>query len=346
VILQQLSDAVGISGREDAVRKIILESVTPHLSDVVIDSIGNVTGRQVGTAPQPVRVMIAAHMDEVGFIVTGIESDGLLKFKAVGGMDDRILPGLRVRVGDDLLAGVILWVPIHLNQDQNVIKISNLRIDVGGSSKDEVGGKVKVGDRIAFDSRYQALSDKVVRGKAFDDRAGCALLVDVVQAGPYANDVLAAFTTQEEIGTRGAQVAVRRLQPHIALILEGTTAHDLPNPLQDPDDETATNPTTRMGHGPAITLLDASMIAHPKLRLFVQRTAEKHGIPYQFKTNPGGGTDGAVIHQAEGGIPTCVISMPCRYIHSPLALLNLDDYAHGLRLVQAVLNDITAADWA
>lgn len=341
MILKELSEAIGVSGKEDAVRKIVLQAIRGHVSDVMIDPLGGVSARKAGSDSGRPRVMVAAHMDEVGFMVTGIDGDGLLRFTNIGGLDDRILPGLRVRVGDNLLPGCIVWTPIHKNRDQNVVKLKNLRIDIGATSKDNAAGQVKPGDRVAFDSRFIELGDSMVRGKAFDDRVGCSLLVDVLQADAYPVDVLAAFTVQEEIGLRGALVAAQRLEPDVAIVLEGTTANDLPNPLALRDDDSDINPTCRIGAGPVLTLMDRSMIVNPRLVDFVRATAEANGIPFQYKTQLGGGTDGGAIHMATVGRPTVVISMPCRYIHSPISLLHRDDYRHTLQLVQALLRDLT-----
>lgn len=338
MMLKELSQAVGVSGKEDAVRTIVLEAIKDHAEQIVIDPLGSVTALKRGTAANARRVMIAAHMDEIGFMVTGFEGDGTIRFAAIGGVDDRMLPGLRVKIGDAGVAGVILWTPIHKNREQNVVKLSSLRIDIGATSKDEASGKVKRGDRIIFDSAYAEIGEHVLRGKAFDDRAGCSLLIDVLRGGDYPVDVLAAFTVQEEIGVRGAQVAAQRLQPAIALVLEGTTANDLPNPTADPDDLNAINPTCRMGAGPVISVIDSSMIVHPRLLAFVRETAQQEGIPYQIKSMPGGGTDGGIIHRSNAGVPTAVISMPCRYIHSPTALLDRRDYEQGLALVKAILH--------
>lgn len=342
MILKELSEAVGVSGKEDAVRKIVLNAIKDRVTDMRIDPLGSVTALQKGTAANPLRVMVAAHMDEIGFMVMGFDSDGLIRFASVGGVDDRILPGLRVKVGDSGVPGVVVWAPIHKTSGQNsAVKLDALRIDIGADGKNGASGKVNRGDRIAFDAPFAELGEQVLRGKAFDDRAGCSLLVDLLQGGPYAVDVLAAFTVQEEIGLRGARVAAQALKPDAALVLEGTTAHDLPDPTADPDDRTRRNPATRMGHGPALTVMDRSMIADPRLLGFLRRTAEANGIPYQLKTALGGGTDAGAIHVANAGVPSAVISLPCRYIHSPAALLHRDDYANALRLLQAALNSLT-----
>lgn len=341
MILKELSEAIGVSGNEDAVRKLVVDAIKGHVDEFRIDAMGSVTAVKKGSGGNLPRVMLDAHMDEIGFMVTGFDKDGLIHFTNVGGVDDRILPGLRVKVGESRLPGVIIWKPIHKGNDQNVVSMSNLRIDVGASSKDSLNSKVKRGDRIAFDSAYMEIGDKVLRGKSFDDRAGCSLLIDVLQGGPYPVDVLAAFTVQEEIGLRGAKVAAQTLKPDVAFALEGTTAHDVINPKIEPDDEDEVNPTCRMGYGPALTVMDRSMIVDPRVLRFLRETAESNSIPYQLKTQLGGGTDAGAIHLANAGVPSGVISLPCRYIHSPSAYLHRDDYDNALKLIQAVLNNIT-----
>lgn len=341
MLLKELSEAMGVSGDESAVRKIILEAIKDHVTDIQIDSMGNLTAFKKGTGTSNFRLMLAAHMDEVGFMVTGFDSNNAIRFTNVGGIDDRILPGLRVKIGAEQVPGVILWTPIHKNREQNVKAMKDLRIDIGATGKNGAEGKVKRGDRIVFDSYYAEISETMVRGKAFDDRVGCSLLVDILQGGDYPVDIVAAFTVQEEIGLRGAQVAAQRLKPDMALILEGTTANDIPNPDADPDDTMQDNPTSRIGGGPVLTFMDRSMITPPHLLKFLKDTAKANGIPYQLKTMLGGGTDAGQIHQASGGIPSAVISMPCRYIHSPVAYLSKVDYANDLKLVQAALHSVS-----
>lgn len=341
MILKELSEAIGVSGKEDAVRKVVLDAIKGHAQDITIDAMGSVTALKPGTAGRNLRVMLAAHMDEVGFIVTGFEGDGLIRFAAIGGIDDRILPGLRVKIGDSNVPGVILWSPIHHNKETNVVKLANLRIDIGATSKDEANGKIKLGDRIAFDSTYMQLGDKMLRGKAFDDRVGCSLLVDVLQSDSYPVDLIAAFTVQEEIGLRGAQVVAQRCQPDIVIALEGAPCFDLPNPLADADDTDEPNPIARLRGGPVITVMDASLIAHPGLVAFLKRIAAENGIPYQHKMKLGGGTDAGAIHQTGLGAAAVVISVPCRYIHTPTAMLHRDDYDNALKLVKAALHALT-----
>lgn len=339
--LKDLSEAIGVSGDESAVRQIVLDAIKDHVTDIRIDPMGSVTALKKGTGESDMRVMIAAHMDEIGFMITGHDSNGLLSFTNIGGIDDRILPGLRLKIGKDQIPGVVVWKPIHLGYDQKVVKLKNLRIDIGATSKDSAQGKVKRGDRATFDSRYMELGEKTLRGKAFDDRVGCSVLIDVLQGGPYPVDVLAAFTVQEEVGLRGARVAAQALKPDMAIALEGTTAHDVPDPTADADEVLVTNPGCKLGDGPALTVMDRSMITPPRLLNFLREVGDTEGIPYQLKTALGGGTDAGVIHLTNAGVPSLVVSVPCRYIHSPAAYLNRDDYANTVKLVQAALKQVT-----
>jgi len=340
MILERLSQAIGVSGEEDEVRDILQEALRGHVQDMSVDALGNLCAIQRGSEQPDFRVMIAAHMDEVGLMVTAVDSNGLLQFTNVGGIDPRILPGMRVKVGPKRRPGVILWKPIHMGRDTQALAIDALRIDVGAEDK----SAAQPGDRIAFDSAYRQLSPDVVRGKAFDDRVGCAILVDILQQGPYPVTVAAAFTAQEEVGLRGATVAVRRLEPHAAIVLEGTTANDIPDPnYEAAAGDLPPRPTARLGAGVALTLSDGSLIPDPRAIAFLQETAAAHDIPVQMKAFGGSATDGGAIYSAQGGIPTMVLSVPCRYIHSPYALMNLQDYRHTLALAQAALRRIRPA---
>ena len=338
MLLESLSNAIGVSGEEDEVRSLILPAIRHHVTDIQVDALGNLTAIQRGTVHPDFTVMIAAHMDEIGMMVTAVDSNGLIQFASIGGIDPRILPGLRVKVGPKRTPGVILWKPIHLGRDMKTVPIDSLRIDVGATDKSAAAP----GDRIAFDSGYAHLSPKVVRGKAFDDRVGCSVLIDILRAGPSPVTIAAAFTAQEEIGLRGAKVAAQRLKPDAAIVLEGTYADDVPNPNFEADaGDLPKNPGARFGQGAVITLSDRQMITDRRVLRFLRETAEMNDIAFQMKTVDGGGTDGGAIHTAQAGIPTMPISAPCRYIHTPTALLNLDDYASVLNLARAVLNRLT-----
>lgn len=341
MIIKELSDAVGVSGAEDEVRAIILKAIKDHVEDIRIDPMGNVLAVKRGARPQAgdLRVMIAAHMDEVGFMVTSIEGDGTLRVSSVGGFDDRILPGKRVVVGEKKVPGVFDWKPIHMNRDQNVVSLGQLRIDLGANGKDEVNGKVKIGDRATFNTEYIERGGMGI-GKALDDRVGCAVLVELVQGEPFPFDLHVAFTVQEEIGLRGARVAAQAIEPDVAFVLETTTAHDLPAPDDDPEAPSA-SPVTELGKGPAITLVDHSVIVDQRLVKHLRETAEAEGIPYQYKRAMSGGTDAGVIFTSGAGVPSATVSVPCRYIHGPQGMCNLDDVAQTVKLVRAALQRLT-----
>lgn len=343
-LLQGLSEARGISGQEGAARALILEAIEGQVEDVRVDALGNVLARRPGRdgAGLP-RVLLTAHMDEVGFMLRSIDGDGLLRFYAVGGIDARILPGLRVEVGREALPGVILWRPIHLGREQKALPLEQLRIDIGALDRADAARHVKAGDMITFATEFTQPAAGTLRGKALDNRAGCALLVELLQGADWPCDVLVAFTTQEEIGLHGAQVAARALQPDLAIVLESTPAHDLPEPGAEPDERTAPNPATRQGAGPALTVMDRSMIADPRLLAWLRAVAAEQEIPVQLKSASGGGTDGGAIHLADEGVPTAVVAMPARYIHGPAALLRVSDYEHSLALLRAALQDVRPA---
>ncbi|NPV68174.1 MAG: M42 family metallopeptidase [Anaerolineae bacterium] len=343
MMIKELSEAIGVSGQEDAVREVILKAIKDHVKDIRIDPLGNVLAVKPGdgTRPEAPRVMVAAHMDEVGFMVLGIDANGAIRVGAVGGFDPRILPGLRVVIGQDRVPAVFNWKPIHMGYDRTTVTLDNLRLDIGATSKEQANGKVNVGDRAAFVTAYRE-HGRIAVGKAFDDRVGCAVLIELIQGEPLPFDVHVAFTVQEEVGLRGAQVAAQAIKPDVAFVLEGTTAHDLP-PVEEDPEAPRTSPVTELGKGPALTLADNSVIVDRRLLNHLRETAEVEGIPYQYKQAAIGGTDAGAIMVANAGVPSAVISVPCRYIHSPAAICNLDDVANAARLLRAALARFTPA---
>jgi tetrahedral aminopeptidase len=338
VILQQLSEAIGVSGDEGAVRTIIRQAITGHVDEMWVDNLGNLLAVKRGTGEVNLRVMLDAHMDEVGMMITQIDSDGTLRFAQVGGMDDRVLLGKTVLVGREQLPGVIGGKPVHLlegDERTKVVPTKSLRIDIGARDKDAAAAQVKVGDRATFATEFVDLGPTLM-GKAFDDRAGCALIVELLQGDRFPVDVLAAFTVQEEVGLRGARVAGYRLEPDIAFALEGTVCDDLPK-----DDDVS--PATELGRGPALTTMDHATIADPRLVSFLVQTAEAHDIPYQFRRTVGGGNDAGAIHLTRAGVPSAGISVPCRYIHAPAAICSKADLENTVHLVRAALQALTPA---
>jgi putative aminopeptidase FrvX len=338
LLLERLSKAFGPSGDEGEVRKLILEAIRPHVASVQVDTLGNLIARKPGSK-FPLKVMFDAHMDEVAFMVTHIEEGGSLRFGAVGGFDPRILPGKRLVVGRDRVPGVIGLKPIHLtapDEQVRVTSIQELAIDIGAKDREQARRSVSVGDYATFDTCFGRLGGDPpdersgrVKGKAFDDRVGCAVLVETLK-GDYPLEVIAAFTVQEEVGMRGARVAAYTVEPDLAVVLEGTVADDLPAQEGPP-------PCTRLGHGPAITLMDHSFIADRRLVDWLIETAEAEGIPYQFKRPNVGSTDGGAINRSRIGVPTLALSVPCRYIHAPVAVMDLDDFWHTVALLKAAL---------
>jgi putative aminopeptidase FrvX len=336
LLLEELSNAFGPSGNEQEVCRLLARAVRDHVDDLQTDALGNLIAFKRGTGPEPrLKVMIDAHTDEVGLMITRIEKNGTLGFRAVGGIDDRLLLAKRVVVGDKRLPGVILAPPIHLtkpDQRQQVIKIDQLVIDVGAGSEDETKDLVQIGDYAAFATRFQVLAEdglRTVKGKAFDDRAGCAVAAALAE-GEYAVDLYLSFSAQEEMGLRGARVAAYRIEPDVAFALEGTVCDDTPK-------KEDLSPTTRLGHGPAITVMDRSFIADRRLVQLLTETAEARGIPYQFKQPGVGGTDAGAIHLSKTGVPSAAVSVPCRYIHAPASLLSLNDFDHAVALMRATL---------
>jgi len=345
-LLERLSNEFGPSGQERKVRTLIREEISPHVDRVEVDALGNLLAYKQGTGPEPrLRVMLSAHMDEVGFMVTRIEKGGHLRLRLVGSIDKRVLLAKRVLIGEAQIPGVICSPPPHLQSAEQRVKVldaDTLAIDVGASSEKEAGAKVKVGDYGVLASRYVTLSADprwpTVRGKAFDDRAGCSALISILGSS-YPVDLIAAFTVQEEVGLRGARVAAYRAAPEAAFALEGTICDDTPAP--EDEDRTA---VTRMGDGPALTLMDRSVVSHPGMTRLLEAAAEAQGIKIQYKAPGLGSTDSGAIHLTRAGVPASVIGIPCRYIHSPASILNLDDLANTARLVAAALELISQQD--
>ncbi|MBE0411874.1 MAG: M42 family metallopeptidase [Anaerolineales bacterium] len=347
-LLQRLCDACAVSGDEGEVRKIILDQVTPHSDEVKIDALGNVLAIRNGRSGTSVakgekdrlRVMLAAHMDEVGFMITNNDGDGIFRFDVVGGIDERQLPGKPVWVGKDHIPGVIGTKPIHLttsDERKRNISLDNLRIDIGPASTSEV----KIGDRATFATSFSRLGSSL-RGKALDDRLGVATLIELIKHAPTNIDMLAAFTVQEEVGLRGARVAAYGLDPDIAIAVDSTPALDLPN-WDEEDGVPLENVryNTRLDAGPAIYVADAATLSDPRLIRHLVNVAEANKIPYQIRQPGGGGTDAGAIHRSRAGIPSVSISVPGRYAHTAAGIARLADWKHTLNLLYLALNDIS-----
>jgi len=341
LLLKELSEAFGVSGHEGAVGKMILDEIQNRIDEHRVDALGNLIALKRGSGQDQRKVMVTAHMDEVGLMIVYIERDGSLRFRPVGGIDARVLLAKKVLIGDNQVPGVIGVKPVHLLDQKarnQVMRVEEMSIDIGASSKDEAEKLVKLGDYAMFDVSFGELGGDlhVVKGKAFDDRAGCAVLAELLRES-YAFDLYAVFTVQEEVGLRGAQVAAYSVAPDIALAIEGTICDDLPKKKD-------VSPTTTLGEGPAITTMDRSVIADRRLVALLVASAKKNGIPYQFKQPGIGGTDAGTIHMAREGIPSAVVAVPARYIHSPVSVLSLNDFDSTVRLMRAALAQVQNLD--
>ena len=335
-LLEKLCNATAVSGDEFEVRQIVLEEIKPFADVIKVDALGNVLATRFGRGDKRVRVMLAAHMDEIGFMIVKKNDDNLFEFERVGGIDERQLPGKAVLVGRDHLAGVIGAKPIHMttaSERKNKIGVSDLRIDLGP----EIGEKVKPGDWATFATRFQILGPSLC-AKALDNRFGVATLIELLKFAPENIDLLTAFTVQEEVGLRGARVAAFALNPDMAIAVDSTPAYDLPH-WDDEDQNLHYN--TRLDGGPAIYVMDSATIADRRLVNLLSETAEQAGIPYQFRQPGGGGTDAGAIHKTRSGIPSVSVSVPSRYAHSAASIARLSDWENTLKLLHVALGRVT-----
>lgn len=335
MLLKQLTELNGVSGNEDSVREFLKAEVIKHTPHMTVDSIGNLIAFKKGKT-SCCKVMLSAHMDEVGFMVTGYGEGGVLKFQPVGGVDARILPGKRVTVGEKRIPGVIGARPIHMQEpDERTanVKLKNLYIDIGAESKDEAEKLAPLGEYIAFESEYREFGDGCVKAKALDDRVGCAALLEALQ-GEYDFDLYACFTVQEEVGLRGAEVAAYRVEPDIVIVLEGTTCSDVPG-VEKYDQSTI------LGNGAALTLMDRTSYADKELVAFLADVARKEKLAFQYKQTTTGGNDAGRIQRVKGGVKIASLSVPCRYIHSPVSVMSLKDYESYIALLKAALTELS-----
>lgn len=334
-MLKILTELDGVSGNEKAVSDFILSQVSSYADETIVDTMGNLIFFKKGKKPCGQKIAVFAHMDEVGFIVTDITEDGYIKFAQVGGLDDRILLTQKVTVGKSRVNGVIGIKAVHLqskDERSKVIKTDEMYIDIGATSKEDAEKYVSKGDYVSFKSDYVRLHELRFKAKALDDRAGCAIMMELMK-DKFDADIYFCFTVQEETGLRGAQVLSRRIDPDVAFILEATTASD-----------TAFSPkhlhATTLGRGPVITMMDRGSYSDKKLNKFVTDIADSRNIRYQYKLTSNGGNDARQIQTGASGARVCSISLPCRYIHSPVSVADIGDFESMKVLMRAVLNEI------
>ena len=333
MLLKRLCDAMGVPGQEGEVRAIIREELNGKVDEIRSDTIGNLIVRK-GPVGGP-RVMLAAHMDEVGFLVSGFTKDGCLRFEKAGGTDDRVILTKVVLVGSQRLPGVIGVRPYHLETDkerEGPVKSDKLCIDIGCKSREEAEAKVKLGDPVVFDTGFAEFGEGYVKGRALDDRIGCAVLAEVLKLD-WSIPVWGVFTAQEEIGCRGAAIAAYSIQPEMGIALEGTVSAD----VAGVDDEGL---VTEPGKGPAIGVMDSGSIPHRKMLAQVVSLAKQHGVPFQFRRTTTGRNDAGPIQRSQGGSATVTISVPCKNIHSPVAIASVSDFDNCVRLVGLFLKSV------
>ena len=338
-VLEKLSNANGVTGREDEVRDLMKNFLKPYVDEIREDKLGNLIALKKGKKDAPT-VMLAAHMDEVGLMVKNIKKKGFLQFAKIGGIDDRILLAQTVIVHTDKgpLTGVVGSRPVHIQTEaekKKIIEADKLFIDIGAKDKEEAEKMgVQVGDVVSFDTKFVQLGNNVVLGKAFDDRVGCAVMIETLRRLQKVDcNVYAVGTVQEEVGLRGATIAAFQIEPDLGIALDASVAGDTPGVGEG---EAPAN----MGEGPVLTVADAGLIVHPKVLRLLIDSAKENKILYQLETGIRGATDAARIALSRDGVPSGVISVAARYIHSPAAILNLDDVEKAVQLAVATIENI------
>ncbi len=342
-LLKNLTETPGVSGYETPIRSVIRKYLEPF-GDLTQDKIGSVICRKVGSSDKP-RIMLAGHMDEIGFMVKQITPEGFIKFIPLGGWFDQVLLGQRViiQTGKGDVVGVIGAKPPHLlpaEEREKVVKRKDMYIDIGALSKDDVDAAgVLLGDPIVPRADFIELAGgKTYLSKAFDDRVGVALAISVLQelrGKNHPNTVFGVATVMEEVGLRGATTSVRAVDPDVAIILESDIAGDVPG--IKPEES-----SIKLGKGPTVVLFDVRMIPNIRFRDLVLDTAKQINVPIQLSAIEGGATDGGVIHLHGTGVPTIVLGVAARHIHSHSSIIHRDDYDNAVKLLTALIQRLDA----
>ncbi len=324
-LLEKLTALNGTSGYEDEVIDFITSTLVANDIPYHQDRLGNII---VQTGKNPNRIALFAHMDEVGFGVRGIREDGMIKFAAIGGVTDGILFSTPVVIGKNRVPGVIGNIPKHLQEKggDKETKIPDMMIDIGATSKKDAESSVKIGDAIYWQSDFVKFGDGLIKAKALDDRVGVAVILSLLLTKKYS--FTAVFTTREEIGIMGAKMVMPLLAPKKAVVLEVTTCADMPG---------ADEPTTKMGEGVALSVMDGASVSDTEFNEKIIALATEKNIPYQKKLTTKGGNDAGAVSFVSGGVPTAVLSLPGRYIHSPANVISESDYDSMYRLAELLV---------
>ena len=331
-ILQTLCDEYGISGNESAVASRIIEMIEDYVDEYRVDNMGNVIAFKKGAKTPAKKIMIDAHMDEVGMIVTGFASDGRLCFTTVGGVDARVVLGRQVVVGENRIPGVIGTKAVHMQSEEErktAAPVDKLYIDIGCNTKEEAMALVDPGDEVCFPAGFGTFGNGYLKGKAIDDRFGCAVMVDLIRS-ELPCDCWFSFSVQEEVGCRGAADSAYSIAPDYAIALESTTAADLAG-VSEP------KTVCCLGKGAVVGFMDKGTIYPKELYRLCHEIGREQNIPVQGKTMVAGGNNAGVIHKTAGGIKTIAISAPCRYLHSPFCVVKESDLLAVRDLTRALL---------
>lgn len=334
-LLKQLCALSGVSSWEDEVRGFIRTQAQPYADSIRTDAIGNLIVFKKGKKPTGNKLLLSAHMDEVGLMVKKIEDDGTLRFSSVGGIDRRVLLGKRVFVGEKRIPAVVGSKPIHLTtkeERKSVPKLDQLYLDIGAETREEAEHLVSLGDVATFDPEWMEFGNGMLKAKAIDDRVGCAVLLKLLQE-ELPMDCTFVFSAQEEVGTRGAFGYAFSVKPEIALVVEGTTASDIPG---TPEHMTVCAP----GLGPVIPFMDGGTIYDRGLFELLRDLAEKHQIPWQTKHRVAGGTDGRTIQRSRCGVRVAGVAAAVRNIHTPSSVASLEDCEEMLKLARLFIQAV------
>ncbi|MCX7709622.1 MAG: M42 family metallopeptidase [Clostridia bacterium] len=321
-LVKELTGAFGVAGNEENIREVIKNKIQNVLDEVYVDTLGNLIGVKRGNGK---KIMVAAHMDEIGVMANFIDEKGYIRFSSIGWVSPFYALGQKVKFKNGTIGAV--FYEEKLDEMKN-LKLSKMYIDIGAASRAEAEKKVSIGDTAAFVGEAVQEGDMII-SKALDDRSGCAVVIETIKNLPKTeNEIYFVFTVQEELGLRGAKTAAYGIKPDIAIAVDVTLTGDKPEskPME-----------VKCGAGPAIKIKDRSVICHPEIKKLLEDCAKRLNIPYQFEILEEGGSDPGAIHLTAGGIPSGAISIPCRYVHSPVETANINDLKHAVMLLRESL---------
>ncbi len=321
-MVKKLTVAFGVSGNEEEIREVIKSEIKDRVDEIIVDTLGNLIAVKKGSGK---KIMAAAHMDEIGVMATYIDDKGYIRFSNIGWVSQFYALGQRVKFKNGVTGCIFYEEKLDEMKD---LKLSRMYIDIGANSRTEAERKIRIGDTACFLGEAVQTGDMII-SKALDDRSGCAVLVETIKTLPKTdNEIYFVFTVQEELGLRGAKTAAYGIMPDMAIAVDVTLTGDTPEcKLME----------VRCGGGPAIKIKDNSVICHPEIKRLLSDCAEKSNIPYQYEILESGGSDPGAIHITGGGIPSGAVSIPCRYVHSPIEAVNVEDLKNSVKLLTEAL---------